>query len=100
MLGHVDGKPFRTEVLDVFDAAKSGDWKASSATIREMEAAWETYGAGDVPRLIEPRMNEALVVLARAVRSRQMAEARNAAIQAARPSFDLQLPYRSEAEVT
>jgi hypothetical protein len=64
-----------------------------------MEAAWETFRAGDVPRLIEPRMNEALEVLARAVLSRQMAEARNAAIQAARSSFDLQLPYRSEAEV-
>jgi hypothetical protein len=85
--------------LNVFDAAGSGDWKASSATIREMEAAWETYRAGDIPRLIEPRMNEALVVLARAVRSRQMAEARNAAIQAARSSFDLQLQYLPATEI-
>jgi hypothetical protein len=85
--------------LDVFDMAGSGDWAAASATLRETEAAWETYRSGDVPRLIEPRMNEALAVLARAVRSRQMAEARNAAIQAARSSFDLQLPYRSEPEV-
>jgi len=85
--------------LDVFDMAGSGDWAAASATLREMEAAWKTYRTGDVPRLIEPRMNEALAVLARAVRSRQMAEARNAAIQAARSSFDLQLPYRSEPEV-
>ena len=85
--------------LDVFDAAGSGDWKASSATIREMEAAWETYRAGDVPRLIEPRMNEALVVLARAVRSRQMVEARNAAVHAARLSFDLQLQYLPATEI-
>jgi hypothetical protein len=85
--------------LDVFDVAGSGDWAAASARLREMEAAWKTYRSGDVPRLIEPRMNEALAVLARAVRSRQMAEARNAAIQAARSSFDLQLPYRSEPEV-
>jgi hypothetical protein len=85
--------------LRVFDMAGSGDWGAASATLREMEAAWKTYRTGDVPRLIEPRMNEALAVLARAVRSRQMAETRNAAIQAARSSFDLQLPYRSEPEV-
>ena len=85
--------------LDVFDMAGSGDWAAASASVREMEAAWETYRAGDVPMLIEPRMNEALQVLARAVRGRQTAEARSAAIQAARSSFDLQLPYRSEAEV-
>jgi hypothetical protein len=85
--------------LDVFDMAGSGDWAAASATLREMEAAWKTYRIGDVPRLIEPRMNEALAMLARAVRSRQTAEARNAAIQAARSSFDLQLPYRSEPEI-
>jgi hypothetical protein len=85
--------------LDVFDMAGSGDWAAASATLREMETAWKTYRTGDVPPLIEPRMNEALAMLARAVRSRQAAEARNAAIQAARSSFDLQLPYRSEAEV-
>jgi hypothetical protein len=85
--------------LDVFDAAGAGDWKASSTTVREMEGAWETYRAGDVPRLIEPRMNEALIVLARAVRSRKMAEARTAAIQAARSSFDLQLQYLPATEI-
>jgi hypothetical protein len=85
--------------LEVFDMAGSGDWAAASASVREMEAAWQTYQAGDVPRLIEPRMNRALQVLARAVRGRYTAEARNAAIQAARSSFDLQLPYRSGAEV-
>jgi hypothetical protein len=85
--------------LEVFDMAGSGDWAAASASVREMEAAWETYRAGDVPRLIEPRMNRALQVLARAVRGRRTAGARSAAIQAARSSFDLQLPYRSEAEV-
>jgi hypothetical protein len=85
--------------LEIFDLAGSGDWAAASATLHAMEAAWQTYRTGDVPRLIEPRMNEALAVLARAVRSRQMAEARTAAIQAARSSFDLQLPYRPEAEV-
>jgi hypothetical protein len=85
--------------LRVFDLAGSGDWGAASATLREMEAAWATYRSGNVPRLVEPRMNEALAVLAGAVRSRQTAEARNAAIQAARSSFDLQLPYRSEPEV-
>ena len=85
--------------LEIFDGAGSGDWAAASATLRAMEAAWQAYRTGDVPRLIEPRMNEALEVLARAVQSRQMAEARTAAIQAARSSFDLQLPYRPEAEV-
>jgi hypothetical protein len=85
--------------LDVFDTAGSGDWKAASAMVRDMEAAWDTVRGGDVPRLIEPRMEEALRVLARTVRSRQAAAARGAAIQAARSSFDLQLPYRPAAEI-
>jgi hypothetical protein len=85
--------------LDVFDTAGSGDWKAASATVRDMEAAWATVRGGNVPRLIEPLMEEALRVLARTVRSRQAAAARGAAIQAARSSFDLQLPYRPAAEI-
>jgi hypothetical protein len=85
--------------LNVFDMAGSGDWAAASATVAEMVSAWATDRAGDVPRLIELRMNRALAVLARAVRSRQTAETRNASIQAARSSFDLQLPYRSQAEI-
>ena len=40
--------------LEIFDAAGSGDWAAASASIRDMEAAWKTYRAGDVPRLIDP----------------------------------------------
>ena len=85
--------------LDVFDTAGSGDWKAASATVRDMEAAWDTVRGGNVPRLIEPRMDEALRLLARTVRSRQATAARGAAIQAARSSFDLQLPYRPAAEI-
>jgi hypothetical protein len=85
--------------LEIFDAAGSGDWAAASATIRDMDAAWQTYRDGDVPRLIEPRMDQALAALAGAVRTRKATEARDAAIQAARSSLDLQLPYRPQAEI-
>ena len=86
--------------LDVFDMAGAGDWAAASKAVQEIEAGWETFRAtADVPRLIEPRMNLALSSLAHAVRAEEGAGARNAAIQAARSSFDLQLAYRSEAEV-
>jgi hypothetical protein len=85
--------------LAIFDAAGSGDWAAATATIGDMEAAWQAYRGGDVPRLIEPRMDQALSTLAGAVRARKATEARNAAIQAARSSFDLQLPYRPVPEI-
>ena len=64
-----------------------------------MQAAWRTYLGGDVPRLIEPRMDQALSALAGAVRARNATEARDAAIQAARSSLDLQLPYRPQPEI-
>jgi hypothetical protein len=85
--------------LDVFDAAGAGDWNASSATVREMEAAWETYRGGDVPRLIEPRLTEALDDLSRAVSNRERTGSRTAAIEAARLSFDLQLQYLPATEI-
>jgi hypothetical protein len=85
--------------LDVFDTAGSRDWKAASASVRDVEAAWDTVRGGNVPRLIEARMDQALRVLARTVRSRQATAARDAAIRAARSSFDLQLPYRPAAEI-
>ena len=68
--------------LDTFDAARSGDWEAASATVEKMSAAWETYRAGEVPKLIEPRMSDALGSLAEAVDARDAAQAQQAAIDA------------------
>jgi len=85
--------------LDVFDAAEAGDWDAASATVETMTAAWETYRTGGVPRLIEPLMAAALDSLAQAVDARDSAQAGQAAIDAARWSFDLQLRYRPPAEI-
>jgi hypothetical protein len=85
--------------LSVFDVAGSGSWKPASTTVSDMEAAWKTYGAEDVPRLLEPLMDRALEALAAAVDARSSARARNAAIEAARLSFDLQLRYRPVTEI-
>jgi hypothetical protein len=85
--------------LDIFDAARSGDWNAAPVMVEKMTAAWETYRAGEVPKMVEPRMTEALAVLAEAVDARDAAQARQAAIDAARWSLDLQLQYRPPAEI-
>lgn len=53
--------------LDTFDAAKSKDWKVASAAVDKMNTAWETYKTGEVPKRIEPCMNEYLAVLTEAV---------------------------------
>jgi hypothetical protein len=85
--------------LDIFGAARSKDWNAASARVEKMSAAWETYRAGEVPKMIEPRMTDALAALAEAVDARDAAQTRQAAIDAARWSLDLQLRYRSPAEI-
>src|ERR671910_2694387 len=46
--------------LDIFDAAQSNDWNAASTTVEKMTAAWETYKTGEVPKMVEPRMTDAL----------------------------------------
>jgi hypothetical protein len=85
--------------LDTFDAARSGDWNAASATVEKMTAAWDTYRAGEVPTMIEPRMTEALAALAKAVDARDAAQAQQAAIDTSQLSLDLQLRHRPPDEI-
>ena len=85
--------------LEIFQAAGSNDWRAATTTVRVMTAAWARFPPGEVPRLIEPRMIEALDALAVAVARRDTAAARQAAIDTARSSFDLQLRYRPQTEI-
>jgi hypothetical protein len=85
--------------LDVLDAARSRDWNAASATAEAMRGAWDTYRAGEVPRLVEPRMTDALATLAEAVNARDAAQAQQAAIGAAQWSLDLQLQYKPATEI-
>jgi len=81
------------------DAARSQDWRAAAASVDEMRAAWERFRAGEVPRLIEPWVTQELRSLARNVDSHDAVGARQAAIDVARWSLDLQLRYRPPAEV-
>jgi hypothetical protein len=85
--------------LDIFGAAHSKDWNAASATLKKMTAAWETYKAGEVPKMIEPRMSDDLAALAEAVDARDAAQVRQAAIDAAQWSLDLQLRHRPPVEI-
>jgi len=83
----------------VFDAAGSSDWHAASSTVHGMKAAWNAYGPGEVPRLIPPMMTRVLGALDRAVRARDAAGTRQAAIDVAQSTLDLELRYRPASEV-
>jgi hypothetical protein len=85
--------------LDVFTTAGSEAWSAASATIERMAAAWETYRRGEVPQMVEPRMVRAFEALSRAVAARDVRRARQAAIDTAQWSLDLQLRHRPTPEI-
>lgn len=84
---------------EIFDAAQSGDWNAASATVGTLTTAWNTFQAGDVPPLLDAQMNGVLGALVAAVAAQQRAAARQAAIDVARASLDLQLRHRPVADV-
>ena len=83
----------------VFEAAAARIWDSASAASDEMRAAWADYAAGDLPRLVEPLMDEALEVLHQAIADEDAAATRQAAIDVARWALDLQLRYRPVTEV-
>jgi hypothetical protein len=85
--------------VDVFDSAQSKDWKAARATTATMVAAWKTVKEGEVPNRLEPQMDRALEALAAGVETRKAPKTRQAAIDVARWSLDLQLRHRPVAEI-
>ncbi len=84
---------------DVFDAAGSKDWNTARRAVKRMTAAWRTVRAGDVPSRLEPQLSGALQALALGVNRHRAPEARQAAIEVARWSLDLQLRHRPVTEV-
>jgi hypothetical protein len=84
---------------EIIDAARSPDRQAASSTVRGMKAAWDAYGSGRVPTLIRPMMARVLGALDRAVRARDATRTRQAAIDVAQSTLDLELRYRPVPEV-
>ncbi|MGI9076691.1 MAG: hypothetical protein ACR2G6_05075 [Gemmatimonadaceae bacterium] len=83
----------------VFQAARSGDWSAASRTVNAMNAAWVSYQAGSIPRLLKPLMAESLDDLTQAVSARKPTESRQAALDVSRNGLDILLLHRSRIEV-
>ncbi|MEK6251539.1 MAG: hypothetical protein AABM43_06275 [Actinomycetota bacterium] len=83
----------------VFDAARSKQWKAAPASIHEMKAAWSAYQAGQVPPRLAAEMSDALDTLDQAVGARDSRRAPQAALDVAKASLDLQLRYRPPREI-
>jgi len=91
--------------LGVFDAVAAGDWARAEAGLHAVNVAWATYRAGgQVPEVLALQMDRALTALAGdalmpAVNARNAVGTRNAALDVAQASLDLQLQYRDRTEV-
>ncbi len=87
LLGHVDGQPFRTEVTLLPETRIIG-WNGQQVEVAVRNTT-----------LVEPLLETAIDTLDAAVDARSPARARDAAIEAARLGFDLQLRYRPVTEI-
>ena len=88
-----------SEAYHVFDAARSKDWNAASATVTSMTSAWNTFRAGEVPERLGAQMREALHALATGVGARDSRKGAQAALDVANASLDLQLRYRPPVQI-
>jgi hypothetical protein len=84
----------------VVAAAGAKRWKAASATVARMTAAWKLHrAAGGVPPRLVGATGRALGLLARTVKAQQSVKARDAALDVALAALDLQLQYRRPAAI-
>ena len=88
-----------SEAAVVFDAAEANEWRRARTAVERMTVAWETASAGEVPDRLGPQMARALNALAKGVVDRDVPRARQAAIDVARWSLDLQLRHRPVPEI-
>ena len=88
-----------SEAYHVFDAARSKDWNAASATVTSMTSAWNTFRAGEVSERLGAQMREALHALATGVGARDSRKGAQAALDVANASLDLQLRYRPPVQI-
>lgn len=88
-----------TGAAEIFDAAESGAWNAASATLAGMTTAWNTLQGGQVPPMLRDQMIEAHARLVAAIGATQAVNARQASIDVARATLDLELRYRLRSEI-
>ena len=84
---------------DAAAAAASEDWEAASAAVDEAAAARNELSEDDVPLLVGPLLDDAIASMRSSVDDQDVAAAGQAAIETARLSLDLELRYRSPADI-
>lgn len=92
-------RTLQSAAADLFRAAPRQDPGELAPTVDELQAAWETYQAGDVPPLLDAQMSDALDALVEAVDAGDTEAIRQGAIGVGLATADLQMQYRRLARV-
>jgi len=82
-----------------FAAVRATDWKAASASLGKLAAAWRSYRSGQVPPRIAAEVASAIRSLDRAVAARDRVSASTAAIDVSQSALELELRHRPPAEI-
>ena len=69
------------------------DWEAIEANAALLRTVWAVYRAGEVPPVLALQMDDAVEELLSAAENEDPEETRQAALDVARATLDLQLPY-------
>jgi len=84
---------------EIFETASAKDWRAISTVSESIVSAWDQHRSGDVPELLAMQMDVALDALASAIDSKDQAAVMQAAVDVGDASTDLQLQFRTPADV-
>jgi hypothetical protein len=82
-----------------FAAVRASDWRAASASLGKLAAAWRSYRTGQVPPRIAAEVASAIRSLDRAVAARDRVSASTAAIDVSQSALELELRHRPPAEI-
>lgn len=83
----------------VFNAALSGNWNDSVATVNDMTSTWKAFRAKKVPWRLGAQMRDALTALAAEVSTRNRRTAAQAALGVANATLDLKLRYQPPVKI-
>ena len=88
-----------TSAIGILESTRVGDGPAVRATLRHLNAAWQTLRSRRLPPLVAARLKAVVGSLNAAVQARRPMRAEQAAIDVALSTLDLELQYRSPAAI-
>jgi hypothetical protein len=88
-----------SSTADLYDAGRTRDWTAATASRAAFGSAWAALRAGRAPPRIEAEVERVLVLLDAAIAAEEPVDTQQLAIDLARLAFDLRLRHVPPSEI-